>query len=110
MPETNLDEMTKTRKELKLMKQLYGLYEAVDVRVNDYNDILWVDVLASVEDMTNQVNEFQRQCKNMPRALKDWPAYLDLKQKIEDLLETVPLLQLLSNKVRGPLPPFPSHG
>ena len=52
--------------------------------------------------MTNTVNEFQRQCKNMPRALKEWDAYTELKQKIEDLLETVPLLQYLSNKAMRP--------
>lgn len=46
MQETHLDEMTKTRKELKLLKQLYGLYENVDNTVLEYNDILWVDVLA----------------------------------------------------------------
>jgi len=98
MPVTNLDAVTKTRKELKLLKQLYGLYETVDNTMSEYNEILWVDVLMSVEEMTTTVNEFQRLCKNMPRALKDWPAYTDLKQKIEDLLETVPLLQYLSNK------------
>jgi len=102
MPQTNLDEITKTRKELKLLKQLYGLYETVDNTVSEYNDIMWIDVLANVDEMTNTVNEFQRQCKNMPRALKDWAAYTDLKKKIEDLLETVPLLQYLSNKAMRP--------
>ncbi len=87
MPVTNLDPMTKTRKELKLLKQLYGLYETVDETMSNYNEILWVDVLGSVDEMTSTVNEFQRLCKNMPRALKDWSAYTDLKQKIEACVE-----------------------
>ena len=33
MPQTTLEAMTKTRKELKLLKQLYGLYQDVDVAV-----------------------------------------------------------------------------
>jgi len=102
MPQTNLNEMTKTRKELKLQRQLFGLYEAVEKTVEGYNDIMWTDVVANIEAMTNTVNEFQRQCKNMPRALKEWDAYTELKQKIEDLLETVPLLQYLSNKAMRP--------
>ena len=34
----------------------------------------------------------------MPRALKDWPAYNALKQKIDDFNETCPLLELMTNK------------
>lgn len=102
MPVTDLDEMTKTRKELKLLKQLYGLYENVEIAVTDYNDILWTDVLNNIDTMTNQVAEFQRLCKNMPKALKTWQAYEDLKVKIEGLLETIPLLQFLSNKAMRP--------
>lgn len=30
--------------------------------------------------------------------MKDWPAYLDLKQKIEDFNETCPLLEMMANK------------
>jgi dynein heavy chain len=97
MPTTNMDEMTATRKELKLLRQLYGLYETVDNAVTDYNEILWVDVVTNIESMTNQVSEFQRLCKNMPKALKDWKAYHALKSKIDNLLETIPLLQALSN-------------
>jgi dynein heavy chain len=102
MPQTDLDEMTKTRKELKLLRQLYGLYENVDNAVIDYNDILWTDVLTNIDTMTNQVADFQRLCKNMPKALKTWQAYDDLKVKIEGLLETIPLLQFLSNKAMRP--------
>jgi len=98
MPATNLEEMTKTRKELKLLRQLYGLYENVENTVQGYNEILWTEVLANIDTMTNQVNDFQKMCKNMPKALKEWDAYNELKKSIDDLLETVPLLQFLSNK------------
>jgi len=98
MPTTDMDEMVKTKKELALLRKLYGLYENVDLAVTSYGDIMWVDVLDNIEVMTKQVEDFQRLCKNMPKALKTWQAYDDLKVKIEGLIEIVPLLQFLSNK------------
>lgn len=34
----------------------------------------------------------------MPRGLREWPAYIELKKKIDDFNETCPLLELMANK------------
>jgi len=34
----------------------------------------------------------------LPKGLKDWQAYIDLKQKIDDFSECCPLLEMMSNK------------
>ena len=34
----------------------------------------------------------------MPKGLKDWQAFLDLKKKIDDFSECCPLLELMANK------------
>lgn len=98
---TDLDAMYKTRKELKLMRQLYGLRENVDHAASLYGNNMWVDMLEDVDTMTNQVEEFQGLCKAMPKALKSWQAYFDLKVEIEGLIKIVALLQSATgDKVR----------
>ncbi|GBP33368.1 Dynein heavy chain 5, axonemal [Eumeta japonica] len=37
-------------------------------------------------------------CRKLPKGMKDWPAFVELKKKIDDFNETCPLLQLMADK------------
>ncbi|KAK5645861.1 hypothetical protein RI129_004325 [Pyrocoelia pectoralis] len=88
--------LQKRKKEFVLLNKLYGLYTQVNSTIDGYFELLWTDV--DTEVIINELAEFQNKCKKLPKALKDWPAFLELKKKIDDFSETCPLLELMANK------------
>ena len=40
----------------------------------------------------------QHRCRKLPKGMKEWPAFNDLKTKIDDFNETCPLLEMMANK------------
>ncbi|ESP02436.1 hypothetical protein LOTGIDRAFT_146862, partial [Lottia gigantea] len=96
LPVTEYPQLHTIRKELNLLQKLYGLYNDVIDTVHGYYDILWQEV--NIEKITQELQDFQTRCRKLPKALKDWPAFDDLKKTIDDFNEMVPLLELMANK------------
>ncbi|XP_065179973.1 dynein axonemal heavy chain 5-like [Sycon ciliatum] len=93
-------ELDAIRKELNLLQKLYGLWNSVNTTFDRYSDIVWTDM--DLEKMNNELQEFQNRCRKLPKALKEWPAFHNLKQMIDDMNEICPLLEMLSNKSMQP--------
>ena len=66
--------------------------------VDGYADILWADVTTNLDAMTEQVTQFQAQCRKLPKALREWDAYVDLRKKIDEFLEMLPFIQALTDQ------------
>ncbi|XP_069770267.1 dynein axonemal heavy chain 5 isoform X3 [Narcine bancroftii] len=96
LPISEYPHLLEIKKQLTLLQKLYGLYNNVINTVNSYYDILWSEV--NIENINSELMEFKIRCRKLPRALKEWQAFLDLKQTIEDLHECCPLLEHMSNK------------
>ncbi|XP_017775151.1 PREDICTED: dynein heavy chain 8, axonemal [Nicrophorus vespilloides] len=84
------------KKEFNLLNKLYGLYLTVNNSIDGYFDILWADV--DTEVIMTELQDFQNRCRKLPKGMKDWPAFLELKKKIDDFNETCPLLEMMANK------------
>uniref|UniRef100_A0A8I3NLP8 Dynein axonemal heavy chain 8 n=1 Tax=Canis lupus familiaris TaxID=9615 RepID=A0A8I3NLP8_CANLF len=82
--------------ELNLLQKLYGLYDTVMSNISGYYEILWGDV--DIEKINAELQEFQNRCRKLPKGLKDWQAFLDLKKRIDDFSESCPLLEMMTNK------------
>ena len=93
-------EVHRVRKELRLLQGLYGLYDAVETGVNGYQDILWTEV--DIEKINTELQEFQNRCRRLPKALREWEAFSDLKKTIDDFCEMLPLIEAMANKAMLP--------
>ncbi|KAL1518053.1 hypothetical protein ABEB36_001736 [Hypothenemus hampei] len=96
LPTTEYPELGQIRKELNLLQKLYKLYNDVIDRVNSYYDIPWGEV--NIEEINNELMEFQNRCRKLPKGLKEWPAFFALKKTIDDFNDMCPLLELMANK------------
>uniref|UniRef100_A0A3B4ZWX5 Dynein axonemal heavy chain 5 n=1 Tax=Stegastes partitus TaxID=144197 RepID=A0A3B4ZWX5_9TELE len=96
LPVTQHPQLLEIKKQLTLLQKLYGLYNNVIETVNGYYDILWADI--HIEKINNELLDFQTRCRKLPRGLKEWQAFLDLKKTIDEFSECCPLLELMTNK------------
>ena len=94
---TDYPELTKTKKEIDLLEKVYSLYLDVTTTVGEYKELLWTDVPGEINGMLTKVGEFQNACKRMPKALREYEAFVELKRTIDDFLETLPLVQSLAH-------------
>lgn len=65
--------------------------------MNGYYDILWTNL--EIDEINQEIIEFQNKCRKLPRALKEWEAFNELKKKIDDFNECCPLLEMMASKV-----------
>jgi dynein heavy chain len=100
LPHTDQKEIENIKKELNLMHRLYKLYNDVIESVNSYQAIIWKSI--DVEEISNELMEYQNRCRKLPKGLKEWPAFHDLKKIIDDFSDICPILELMSNKAMKP--------
>ena len=50
-----------------------------------------------IEKINAEILDFQNKIRKLPKALKDYAAFNDLKTKIDDFNETCSLLEMMAN-------------
>ncbi|KAI9150964.1 hypothetical protein H9P43_009579 [Blastocladiella emersonii ATCC 22665] len=96
LPVTPFPTLVRIKKELKLLQNLYSLYTDVLEKRTTYYEMLWSEV--DFARITNEVADFQNKIKKLPKAIKDWDAFMELKKIVDDLTDVVPLLEMMSHK------------
>lgn len=85
----------KRQKELNLLSKLYSLYLLVLKRINNYAEISWQSL--DMPEILAEINDFQVKCRQLPKAMQTWNAFIAMKERIEDFSETCPLIELMKS-------------
>lgn len=86
-------ELDKTEAELKNLKKLYSLYSDVIETINDWKEEPWAEVqIEGLRTMEENIQKYGDQCVRLPKDLKEWQAYKELKQEIDNLKDVLPII------------------
>ncbi|XP_037951167.1 dynein heavy chain 8, axonemal [Teleopsis dalmanni] len=96
LPITEYPLLHQRKREFNYLNRLYSLYIQVLKTISDYYELPWSEV--DIEKISAELADFQVRCRKLPKGMQTWPAYIDLKTKIDDFNETCPLLELMTNK------------
>lgn len=88
--------LEKTKAELANLKKLYNLYSEVIREITAFQEMLWVDVTnEKITAMEEAAKKYGDQCIRLPKDLKEWQAYKELKTSIENLKALLPIISIL---------------
>jgi dynein heavy chain len=89
-------ELVQTKHEIENLNKLYALYNQVNETTNQWEDEAWSEIdVVQMRDWEDSIQKYSDQCLRLPRDLREWPAYMDLKVKIENYKNILPFMKEL---------------
>ena len=89
-------ELVKTQHEIVNLNKLYALYNQVNETTNLWEDEAWSEIdVTFMKDWEDDIQKYSEQCLRLPKDLREWPAYQDLKIKIENYKNILPFMKEL---------------
>ena len=104
LPPSSLPGLEKTKQEIELLQQLYSLYTSLASFLEQHGATGWLVVTASTatsaaffDMMISSLQEYQIIMRKIPKTLRKWAAYEEIKKTLEDIATVLPLLQGLAH-------------
>jgi len=89
-------ELELTKAQIENLKQLYTLYQQVIDTVNSWKEKPWNETtLNNLQEMEENIGKYGEMCIRLPKDLKEWSAYKELKLEIDNFKEVLPMIMEL---------------
>jgi dynein heavy chain len=99
LPNKDYPELDNTEKQLKLLEQLYSLYQKVNDTIARWKEFSWSTIEEEIQRMDEAIEGFAKDCQRLPGVLKQWEAYKDLKTEIENMTTIIPIVDSMAKPV-----------
>jgi dynein heavy chain len=87
------EELTKTEQEIKFLDELYKLYNTVNDETAKWEEMVWSDIrIDHIRNWEETINSFSNDCGKMSKGLREYQAYKDMKLKIDNYKNLIPLI------------------
>ena len=96
LPNATYPELELTKSQLELLEKLYNLYVKVKDTTTRWKEILWTEMWGEVESLIEQIGIFSGDVIRLPQKLRQWNAFRELKEEIDELVEVLPIAQGLA--------------
>ena len=98
LPHQAYPDLEKTKGELEKLDKLYTLYSKVTETITKWHECPWAEIKEEIDKMKETIENFSRDCQRLPGDAKRFQAYTDLKKKIDDMDEILPLVESLASE------------
>lgn len=88
-------DLSRTEKEIEHLEQMYGLHLEVMTALGSFRELMWVDVPEEMGGIESALARFQSLSKKVPKAMRGFEAFTEVKKSVDEFVATVPLLRLL---------------
>lgn len=92
-PVTDFPAITENKRVFNLLKKLYDLYNKINRSIDIWSNTLWNRL--RIDDISESLMDYSNRCRKLPSGLKQWPTYLELKSKIDEWSEKIPLVEMM---------------
>jgi len=98
LPHQSYPALVKTQNELDKLDKLYTLYLKVTETITKWQETPWLEITEEVVGMKDGIEQFLKDCMRLPSDSKQYPAYKELKQRLDDMEIVLPLVEMLADK------------
>lgn len=92
-PVTNFPSMNEHKRVFNFLNKLYDLYGAINRSIET-----WLNTTCQrlkIDEITESLLDFANRCRKLPSGLKKWPTYVELKNKIDEWSDKIPLVEMM---------------
>jgi dynein heavy chain len=93
-------ELEVTHDQIQNLNKLYALYNQVNETTTAWEEEAWSEIqVAQIKDWEDQILKYSDLCNRLPKPLREWQAYKDLKDKIENYKNIFPYVKELKDSM-----------